>query len=155
MVYTLRFFLSSKCSLIHNSNIFGSSIIHILYTGCAKIKKIIPAPKGLIKKVPTRRWNFSRERLTSILRYRAKRRAYKDLCFSVLIVSPQTRGTIISEISRCNYEVVFFFLTKRKAIRKLSAFFFLQLCDNLRLCPFSSRWWQTFERPPSFLPPSL
>ena len=46
MVYTLRFFLSSKCSLFHNSNVFGSCIIHILYTGCAKIKKIIPAPKG-------------------------------------------------------------------------------------------------------------
>ena len=33
------FFLSSKCSLFHNSNVFGSCIIHILYTGCAKIKK--------------------------------------------------------------------------------------------------------------------
>jgi len=32
-------FFSSKCSLFHNSNIFGSCIIHILYTGCAKIKK--------------------------------------------------------------------------------------------------------------------
>ena len=40
------FFSSSKCSLFHNSNIFGSCIIHILCTGCAKIKKIIPAPKG-------------------------------------------------------------------------------------------------------------
>jgi len=48
MVYTLRFFFSSKCSLFHNSNIFGSCIIHILYTECAKIKKIIPAPKRLI-----------------------------------------------------------------------------------------------------------
>jgi len=38
MVYILRFF-SSKCSLFHNSNVFGSCIIHILYTGCAKIKK--------------------------------------------------------------------------------------------------------------------
>jgi len=38
MVYTLLFF-SSKYSLFHNSNVFGSSIIHILYTGCAKIKK--------------------------------------------------------------------------------------------------------------------
>ena len=38
MVYTLRFF-SSKCSLFHNSNVSGSFIIHILYTGCAKIKK--------------------------------------------------------------------------------------------------------------------
>ena len=33
------FFLSSKCSLFHISNVFGSCIIHILYTGCAKIKK--------------------------------------------------------------------------------------------------------------------
>jgi hypothetical protein len=46
-VYTLRFiFPSSKCSLFHNSNVFGSCVINILYTGCAKIKKIIPAPKG-------------------------------------------------------------------------------------------------------------
>jgi len=45
MVYTLHFF-SSKCSLFHNSNLFGSCIIHILNTECAKIKKIIPAPKG-------------------------------------------------------------------------------------------------------------
>jgi len=47
MVYTLRFFFS-KCSLFHNYKVFGSCIIHILYTGCAKIKKIILAPKGLI-----------------------------------------------------------------------------------------------------------
>ena len=41
------FFLSSKCSLLHNSNVCGFCIIHILYTGCAKIKKkIIPVPKG-------------------------------------------------------------------------------------------------------------
>jgi len=45
MLYTLSFF-SSKCSLFHNANLFGSCIIHILYTGCAKIKKIIAAPKG-------------------------------------------------------------------------------------------------------------
>jgi len=45
-VYSPFFFLSSKCSLFHNSNLFGSCIIHILYTVCAKIKKIIPAPKG-------------------------------------------------------------------------------------------------------------
>ena len=33
-------FLSlQKCSLFHNSNVFGSCIIHILYTGCAKVKK--------------------------------------------------------------------------------------------------------------------
>ena len=39
-------FFSSKYSLFHNANLFGSCIIHILYPGCAKIKKIIPAPKG-------------------------------------------------------------------------------------------------------------
>ena len=38
MVYTLRFF-SSKCSLFHNSNVFCSCIIHILYTGVLKLKK--------------------------------------------------------------------------------------------------------------------
>ena len=30
MVYTLRF-SSSKCSLFHNSNVFGSCIIHVVY----------------------------------------------------------------------------------------------------------------------------
>jgi len=30
-------FFSSKCSLFHNANLFGPCIIHILYTGCAKI----------------------------------------------------------------------------------------------------------------------
>ena len=38
MLYTLRFF-SSKFSLFHNANLFGSCIIHILYTGCAEVKK--------------------------------------------------------------------------------------------------------------------
>ena len=33
-----RFFFSSKCSLFHNANLFGSCIIHILYIGCAEIK---------------------------------------------------------------------------------------------------------------------
>ena len=33
------FFSSSKCSLFHNANLFGFSIIHILYTVCAEIKK--------------------------------------------------------------------------------------------------------------------
>ena len=39
-------FFSSKCSLFHNANLFGSCVSHILYTGCVKIKKLIPAPKG-------------------------------------------------------------------------------------------------------------
>jgi len=45
-LYSPFFSPSSKCSLFHNSNILGSCIIHILYAGCAKIKKKIPAPKG-------------------------------------------------------------------------------------------------------------
>ena len=49
MLYTLRFF-SSKCSLFHNAKLFGSCIIHILYTGCAKIKKKNSSgTKGLIR----------------------------------------------------------------------------------------------------------
>ena len=37
-IYSPFFFsLSSKYSLFHNSNVFGSGFIHILYTGCAKI----------------------------------------------------------------------------------------------------------------------
>ena len=44
-VYSLLFF-SSKCSLFHNANLFGSRIIHVLYTGCAEIKKKSGA-KGL------------------------------------------------------------------------------------------------------------
>ena len=51
MVYTLRFFLSSKCSLFHNSNLFGSCIIHILYTGCVKIKKNNSGSKRLTTSV--------------------------------------------------------------------------------------------------------
>ena len=55
MVYTLRFFfLSSKCSLFHNSNVFGSCIIHILYTGCAKIKKNNSGAKRLINALSPR-----------------------------------------------------------------------------------------------------
>jgi len=44
MVYTLRFF-PSKCSLFHNSNVFGSCIIQILHSVCAKIKKKIRRQK--------------------------------------------------------------------------------------------------------------
>jgi len=50
-IYT-PFFFFSKCSLLYNSNnskVFGSCIIHILYTGCAKIKKNNSGAKGLTK----------------------------------------------------------------------------------------------------------
>ena len=55
MLYTLRFFFSSKCSLFHNANLFGSYIIHILYTGCAKIKNNNSGAKGLIVTPKSRR----------------------------------------------------------------------------------------------------
>ena len=46
MLHILRFFFSSRCRLFHNAIFFGSCNIHILNTGCAKILKEIPAPKG-------------------------------------------------------------------------------------------------------------
>jgi hypothetical protein len=39
-------FFSPKCHLFDHSTLFGFCIIHILNTGCAKIEKKIPAPKG-------------------------------------------------------------------------------------------------------------
>ena len=41
MLHTLRFFSLQKAVLFHNANFFGSCVIHILYTGCAKTKKKI------------------------------------------------------------------------------------------------------------------
>jgi len=52
MVYILSVFFSSKCSLFHNSNVFGSCVIHILYTGCVKIKKNNSGAKRLITQEP-------------------------------------------------------------------------------------------------------
>ena len=73
MVYTLRFF-SLKCSLFHNSNLFGSCIIHILYTECAKIKKLIPAPKGCCSCI----WSSALQ----ILNIRLMTRMHLDQCFT-------------------------------------------------------------------------
>jgi len=70
------FFSSSKCSLFHNSNVFGSWIIHILYTGCVKLKKIIPSPKGQSKlargifppsKSRSRKWSFPSAGFTTVI----------------------------------------------------------------------------------------
>ena len=41
------FFSSSKCSLFHNSNLFGSVLFTLYVQGVLKLKKIIPAPKGI------------------------------------------------------------------------------------------------------------
>jgi len=60
MVYTLLFFIFSKRSLFHNYNVFGSCTIHILYTGCAKIKKNNSGAKRLmlfLQKVLSCWWN--------------------------------------------------------------------------------------------------
>ena len=46
MLYTLRFFLF-KMQFFHNANLFGSCVIHILFTGCAKIKENNSGAKGL------------------------------------------------------------------------------------------------------------
>jgi len=43
------FSFSSKCNLFHNSNVFGSCFIHILYTGCTKILKNNSGAKRLSK----------------------------------------------------------------------------------------------------------
>jgi len=37
--------------LFHNANLLGSCIIHILYTGCAKIKKNNSGAKRLIQRM--------------------------------------------------------------------------------------------------------
>ena len=47
-MYSTFFFSSSKCSLFHNSNVFGSSFMHVLYTGCAKMFKNNSGDKRLI-----------------------------------------------------------------------------------------------------------
>jgi hypothetical protein len=46
MLHILRFFSLFKMPFIFNAIFFGSSNIHILNTGCAKILNKIPAPKG-------------------------------------------------------------------------------------------------------------
>ena len=62
MLHTLCFFfLSSKCRLFHNATCFGSCVIHILYTECAKIKK----KKSGAKELSVRgKWNGKRVALT-------------------------------------------------------------------------------------------
>ena len=39
-------FFSSKCSLFHTANLFGSVLFTFYIQGVLKLKKIIPAPKG-------------------------------------------------------------------------------------------------------------
>ena len=43
--------------MFHKANLFGACIIHILYTGCAKIKKNNSGAKGL-SSLCGRMWDF-------------------------------------------------------------------------------------------------
>ena len=56
MLHTLRFFFSSKCRLFYNANLFGSCIIGILHTECAKIKckMVIVITRSRIQKTQLR-----------------------------------------------------------------------------------------------------
>ena len=51
MVYTLRFFLFKMQFFFHNSTVFGSCNIHILYTGVLKLKKNNSGAKRLMQVV--------------------------------------------------------------------------------------------------------
>ena len=70
-------FFSSKCSLFHNSNVFGSCIIHILYIGCAKIKK----KKFRRQKV---KWNKYQHGIGTLLRWKKKlRNLFEFACLNI------------------------------------------------------------------------
>ena len=66
------FFSSSKCSLFHNSNVFGSRIIHILCTGCAKIKKKFRRQKFKAETLETEKVNMGRSETEERKRGRKK-----------------------------------------------------------------------------------
>ena len=69
------FFFSSKCSLFHNANLFGSCIIHILYTGVLKIKKNNSGAKRLNGSCPESVFEAVQEKghpVTSLFRHRGE-----------------------------------------------------------------------------------
>jgi len=78
MLYTVRFF-SSKCSLFHNSNVFVSCFIHILYTGCANLKKLFRHQK--VKALSCNR-NFSGKAISI---------TYSECVFVALVIQRATR----------------------------------------------------------------
>ena len=83
MLYTLRFF-SSKCSLFHNANLFGSCIINILYTECAKIKKK--------KKIRRQRVNWP----VGYVKWRTGSHSADKQCFPKLWPRSNTKGITIA-----------------------------------------------------------
>ena len=58
MLHILLFFFSSRRHLFHDAIFFGSSNIHILDTGCAKILKKIPAGNTFLASYKTRNFNY-------------------------------------------------------------------------------------------------
>jgi len=81
MVYTL-FRFSSKYSLFHNSNVFVSFIIHILYTGCAKIKINNSRPQK-VKNTPKNTKSNAKLKIFYIYIYWNKK-AHISSCYSTL-----------------------------------------------------------------------
>jgi len=68
------FFSSSKRSLFHNSNIFGSCFIHILYTECAKIEKNNSGAKRLTNIGVPKISALGQLYLASFLQYKKERK---------------------------------------------------------------------------------
>ena len=90
MVYTRRF-SSSKCSLFHNSNIFGSVLFTFYIQGVLKLKKIIPAPKG-----------YSNDTSTLKGRHQANIRTPKK---TVKIVDARYEGSLLQILSQVSHAV--------------------------------------------------
>jgi len=101
MVYNLRFFLF-KCSLFHNSNIFGSCIVHISYTGCAKIKTNNSGAKRLTC-TAAGVWPESRLETNSLCWRQITFQSYrfqcsswhKQLCFLLLLPCLESVQTVV------------------------------------------------------------
>ena len=76
-----------KCSLFHNSNVFGYCIIHILYTGCAKIKKNNAGAKRLKQYFYCPKyvtfWDFSKSHLSPSQKYKRKQIYKKNILFYI------------------------------------------------------------------------
>jgi len=117
MVYTLRFFPSKFC-LFHNSNVFCSCIIHILYTGCAKIKKNNSGAKRLTSNDARRPVTY-----TKIIIYAMK---HNSLC--------ETVGFILLPVEWC--------LEIKKKIKLHSTACKISVqVDNISYCPASWKPW--------------
>ena len=109
-------FSFSKCSLFHNSIIFGSCIIHILYTGCAKIKK-----------------NFSPKRLKilSVLKYNPWNSQHYTKCH-LHFLSFVGSATVHVLIQRINLD--FWFLDLPNSVSPLA-----QYSDPFPTCRYDQR----------------